>query len=419
MSSLSRVFGIGTVDAESGLRGVEKLRRAGKLDRAIAELEKLLAKDPNDVTVRSKLAEVLAESGDRDRALSGYVKVQEQLADQGDLLGAISAGLKVIELDPKFENPLAYVAKIKLDSLREEQQRTIPSTATAAPEEPGGPPAETSSVAAIPFLSDLDPDELESVAATMRRHELSEDIVVFQEGDAGDSLYFVRSGLLEARARGATLGLLESGQCFGEFSFLTQRPRAATVSTLERCEVLELSAAGMRQVVANHPRVKDVLFEMYRDRALVNVLSQSPLFVLLPVEERRRLAPQFGLVRVPKGVAAIQEGQHDGTLYLIKKGSVSVRARLHGELMTLAKLEAHQFFGEVSFLTGVPRTASVHAEEDTELLQIGQSELSRLLEQYPGMTEVLEKSHLDRVTATAETLKAFLRRERVDGGIVS
>ena len=96
-----------------------------------------------------------------------------------------------------------------------------------------------------------------------------------------------------------------------------------------------------------------------------------------------------------------------------------MRARLHGELVTLARLEPNQFFGEVSFLTGVPRTASVRAEEETELLQIGQKELSALLERYPAMTEVLKKFHLDRVTATAETLKAFLRRERVEGGIVS
>ena len=31
------------------------------------------------------------------------------------------------------------------------------------------------------------------------------------------------------------------------------------------------------------------------------------------------------------------------------------------------------------------------------------------------MKDVLSKYHLDRVTATAETLKTFLKKERVDG----
>ena len=64
---------------------------------------------------------------------------------------------------------------------------------------------------------------------------------------------------------------------------------------------------------------------------------------------------------------------------------------------------------------GVPRTATVHALEDTELLKIEEEELRELMRHQPYMKDVLSKYHLDRVTATADTLKTFLKKEREEG----
>lgn len=394
------------VDRAAELRAAERLRRSGKLEKAADALETLVANLPSDTGVRRKLADVQLEMGNRDGAISHYVKIQEQLAADGDVLGAIAAGLKVVEIDPKFDNPLAYVAKVKVDNLREEQKVQAAQTVAVRPITP---------LDEIPLLSDLTPEELSDVAATMRRHELAEDQVLFQEGDAGESLYFVNVGLLEAKTASSKLGLIASGQCFGEFSFLMRKPRSATVRAIERSELLELSADKMRGVVQNQPRLAEVLFNMFRERALVNVLSQSPLFEMLPSKDRARLAPRFKLVTLSKGQDVFREGEHGGALFVVKEGSLTVKATIRGELVELATLGPHQFFGEVSFLTGVPRTATVHALENTELLKIEEDELVELLRHHPYVKEVLSQYHLDRVTSTADTLKTFLKKERVEG----
>jgi len=388
------------------LRAAERLRRSGKVEKAADALRSLVAKFPADMDVRRKLADVQLEMGNRDAAISHFVKIQEQLAADGDVLGAITAGLKVIEIDPKFDNPLAYVAKVTVDSLREDQKVRAAQTVAVRPITP---------LDDIPLLSDLTPDELSDVAATMRRHELAEDQILFQEGDAGESLFFVNVGLLEAETAGLKLGLISAGQCFGEFSFLMRKPRSATVRAIERSELLELSADKMRGVVENQPRLAEVLFTLFRDRALVNVLSQSPLFEILPSKDRARLAPRFKLVTLSKGQDVFQEGEHGGALFVVQAGSLMVKATIQGELIELATLGPHQFFGEVSFLTGVPRTATVHALENTDLLKIEQDDLSELLRQHPYMKDVLSQYHLDRVIATAETLKRFLKNGRVEG----
>ena len=388
------------------LRRVETLRRSGQLEKAAASLRELLSKDTRDADLARKYADLLAEMGKIDSAISQYVKLQEFLAAQGDLLGAISAGLKVVELDPKFENPLAYVAKVKTQSLREEQIRKQAETVAVEPITP---------LSDLPFLSELRSEEITSVAASMRRHEKREGETICEEGEAGESLFFVTKGLLEVKTKTSKLGLLSAGQCFGEISFLTRQPRTATVRALEESELLELSADRMRPVVQNHPRLQAVLFNLYRDRALVNVLSRSPLFEILSSKDRARLAPRFELVTLAAGDAVFKEGDKGSALFLIKDGSLEVQANMNGELIKLATLGRHQFFGEVSFLTGVPRTATVHATEPTELLRIEEEDLKELIRHHPFLKQVLSRYHLDRVTATTDTLKAFLKKDRVDG----
>ena len=271
----------------SELKVAERYRGSGDLDRAVAALRALVSEIPDDTGIRRRLADVLIESGNRDSAISELVKIQERLASAGDILGAIAAGLKVVELDPRFENPLAYIAKVTVESLRDEQRRQEAQTV---------PVPILTPLNDIPLLSELTPEELSGVAGAMKRHELEEGSVVFEEGDAGGSLFFVTQGLLEVQ------------------------------------------------------------------------------------------------------------------------GTVVVEMTIRDELIELARLGKHQFFGEVSFLTGVPRTATVHSLEDgTELLKIEEHELKELLRHHPYMKDVLSRYHLDRVTATADTLKSFLRNENVEG----
>jgi cAMP-dependent protein kinase regulator len=392
--------------SKEALIKAENLRQKGLLEEAADAYEEYLAHAERDIEARRKLAEVLLQLGRKDGAISQYVKVQEALVSSGDVLGAISAGLKAVRIDPLLDNPLAYVAKVQTDEL-EAKQRQGPETVPYTPARP---------LSEIQLLSDLDAIELSAVATKMQAHDNEEGDIVFKEGDSGDSLFFVARGLVEIVSGSRKLGRLGRGQCFGEFSFLTGQSRAATVRTLERSELLELSASEMNSVVQAHPRLRDVLYKMYRDRALVNVLSRSPLFEMLGVRDRERIAAKVELETFTAGVSVFRAGEEGGALYIIKSGSVEVRARApSGEEVKLATLGPHQFVGEVSFLTGVPRTATVTAVEPSELLKLDESELGRLVQDYPSLKDVLKQYHLDRVMSTADTFKSFLRQGHVEG----
>jgi CRP-like cAMP-binding protein len=391
---------------DDSIKQALELKHSGRFEEAAQILREHLIREPRDVESRRELAEVLAQAGRADSAISEYVKVQEMLASHGDVLGAISAGLKVVEIDPRFENPLSHVAKVQTQTLKEEHERQVKTV----------PFVSVKPLTEIRLLSELDPRELSDVAKKMTAHKLKEGETVFGEADVGDSLFFVTRGLVVVTSGVQMLGQLGPGECFGEFSFLTGKPRTAAVRTIESTELLELSAAEMRSVVEAHPRLEEVLYRMYRERALVNVLAHSPLFDMLGVEDRESVAAQVELVTYAAGDTVFKRGEEGGAVYLVKRGSVEIRAMgPNEEEVSLAILRPHQFFGEVSFLTGVPRTATVIPLENCELLKLGEEALRQLVQDYPDLKQVLQSYHLDRVMATAETFKAFLKQKGVEG----
>lgn len=385
----------------------QQLHRAGKMDRAADAYREHISNHPRDVEARRQLAELLEELGKVDSAISEYVKLQEVLAAAGHVLGAIVAGKKVTQIDPTFNNPLSYVAKVQTDNLVEEHRRSADTLPDLTPVKP---------LSEIPLLADLAPLELESVAESMQVHERQQGDVIFNRGEEGESLFFVTRGQVEVATGSQELGRLDPGECFGEFSFLTEQPRAASVRALEATELLELSQSSMQVVVRARPRLREVLFKMYRERAMLNVLTQSPLFEMLKAQDREKVAGLMELVPLDAEEVVFQRGAPGDCLYLIKRGRVEVRGETtDGKDVKLAVLEPHQFFGEVSFLTGVPRTATIVTLEECELLKLPEEELQRLVRDYPELRDVLQRFHLDRVMATAETLKAFLKKDRVEG----
>jgi CRP-like cAMP-binding protein len=179
-------------------------------------------------------------------------------------------------------------------------------------------------------------------------------------------------------------------------------------------EILELSHESMQKVLESHPRVREVLDRLYQGRVLARVLADSPLFGSMEAGERHRIAAKFQLVDVPKGASVIEAGSEGGALFLVKRGGVEIRApQLEGSMESggakLGSLGPHEFFGEISFLTSVPRTANVRTTEDSELLRIDRDDLQELVDEHPPLLEVLKEYHLERAMNAAKVTKAAAR----------
>lgn len=85
------------------------------------------------------------------------------------------------------------------------------------------------------------------------------------------------------------------------------------------------------------------------------------------------------IVRVPAGETVFSEGDVGTEMYVIQSGTVDIVKKVKDEARILSVLERGDFFGEMSILEDVPRTADAIARTDVELVRINQSTFDEML----------------------------------------
>ena len=94
---------------------------------------------------------------------------------------------------------------------------------------------------------------------------------------------------------------------------------------------------------------------------------------------------------VPAGGIVVNEGEAGDSVFLIASGSVRVLVvGGHGRPLEIRRLDAGDFFGEVAALTGRPRSATVVAVADCEILEVDRGALEILVEARPAARPILE-----------------------------
>jgi CRP-like cAMP-binding protein len=114
----------------------------------------------------------------------------------------------------------------------------------------------------------------------------------------------------------------------------------------------------------------------------------------LTSEQVERLASEARIVPFPKGGTVVHQGDEGDSLFLVVEGrvEVSVEPPGGGPMQRLATLGASDYFGEMSLLTGAPRSATIRAVEETRLVELRKEALRPLLVADPTVLERLSKT---------------------------
>ena len=88
-------------------------------------------------------------------------------------------------------------------------------------------------------------------------------------------------------------------------------------------------------------------------------------------------------VWVKAGDKVFDQGDPGDCMYVVTKGLVRIVRRTTRGDMTLAELGSGEFFGEMSLLDGMTRSASVVATNKTELFMIHRRDFLDLIQAYP------------------------------------
>lgn len=140
---------------------------------------------------------------------------------------------------------------------------------------------------------------------------------------------------------------------------------------------------------------------------------ESPLFESLSRDELKAVIAKMKLQQFAEGDIIITEGQEGSSLFVILGGEVKVFTRgKGGESVHLATLGGGDFFGEISILTGRPRTATITASTQADLLRLDREDLDELSRTMPHIRQVLETFYEKRAKHTVEAMIANMKGGR-------
>jgi len=265
-----------------------------------------------------------------------------------------------------------------------------------------------------PLFSDLNVDEFKRVMQKFQIGNLPKGITVVKEGSRGDSFYIVAEGKVRVykwsknKKRKLTLSVLEGGAFFGEFAFLTNSIRSASVETMEDCVLLRINRKDLEDIIREYPRVREVIDEFYRKRVVDTLLKISPLFSGMDEADRREVIKRFESVQLDTGDVIIREGDEGKALYMVKHGAIQV-SKKHpetGEEIKLAVLREGDFFGEISLLQNVPTTADCTALVPTDLFRLPKPAFQELVMMNPQILEKVSTTADERMRSTRKSLTA-------------
>ncbi|MBI3995857.1 MAG: cyclic nucleotide-binding domain-containing protein [Nitrospirae bacterium] len=388
---------------------LQKYIKKSQWDKAIQALDRLAALEPNNAVHRLRAGDYYLKLGATPKAVTAYHQAASVFTEGGFVVKALAAYKMVLRLDPQNKN-----AHEKMQALHGQARRQTalsqPYVITADRPNPEGSAALSrpdsgaveESREAVSEAASTDPgDETAVGKPSAAAGSIPEPAPEQEELDEG------------------VIGVQPFN--LDEFGSGTKPPAA---------EPVPMSEAGAESAAAAPP-VDPLMggFEIERtsyaegggastepatetaapasepgppERRMTDVM---PLFSSLAPEEFSEVVERMMHFQYPSGYRIVKEGDTGDSVYLISQGAVQVVTKIGNREVALSELKDNDFFGEVGFLTGRPRTASVITQTDTEILELRGEDLKAIAQKYPRVREVLEGFYKARVRDTLSKVK--------------
>jgi CRP-like cAMP-binding protein len=123
--------------------------------------------------------------------------------------------------------------------------------------------------------------------------------------------------------------------------------------------------------------------------AIVTCLERVELFSALSADELRTLAAELRPIQLGPLERILLEGRPGNSLFLLQQGSLEVLRKQGRSERQIALLGPPAVVGELSFLTGEKRSATVRAVDGATVLEVAASCLRPLVEQRPALLDRL------------------------------
>ena len=148
------------------------------------------------------------------------------------------------------------------------------------------------------------------------------------------------------------------------------------------------------------------------------ILRGEALFQCLSDEQIESLVQQARVSQFGRGERVILEGAEGDSMFVLLRGDAEVSISKNGTSIPVATLGAGDYFGEMSLLTGERRTATVRAQTDCQVMEIGKPPMAEVLRDSPAtlgrLSELLAKRKMENegIIKEATSQAQNVRKER-------
>jgi len=135
-----------------------------------------------------------------------------------------------------------------------------------------------------------------------------------------------------------------------------------------------------------------------------------PFLSVLSDDDRRGILGRLEIQSFFSGQKVVEEGGFGDSIFVIISGEAKVVAHVLGNEIELATLSIGDVFGEVAFLTGRPRTASVIASDELRVMEFNRPVLEEIFEKYPEILRKLEDFYQFHLEDTLGKVKKRIKK---------
>ncbi|HEX2565885.1 MAG TPA: cyclic nucleotide-binding domain-containing protein [Burkholderiales bacterium] len=280
--------------------------------------------------------------------------------------------------------------------------------AKATPPRPAAPPLYNAAMALEFFRSGGKPES--APAGT----------VFFEENQkAGflkrDKMYLLLEGDVVLTARGKPIGLVKTGEVFGEMAAISDSPRSATATAKTACRVIALDDKQFQAALKVKPEFALMLMGMMIVRLRIMIARLTRLHALSGDPEAKEsrvfdkamvaaLAQGLGdanAARFQRGQPIFREGQTGLLMYVVQEGRVALSIQEH----LVERVGPGGVFGEMALVDQSARAASATAETDCLLLGLNRNVFVNLVKSHPEFGASLLAALAERVRFMASKMK--------------
>lgn len=313
--------------------------------KAVDSLNAILKTEPKNPQVHLKIGDVFQKKGDISRAVSAYQQSAWLLMKDGYMQKSLAVFKVILRLDPNNAEAIKSTKELMMEI---EGAKVKPTEERAA---------ESYFTVGAEFEPEKEEQVVDSSPEATRRGETLRDISVQPP---------------------AEMDFIEQTSFYGES---TETPPVPEVKGEEKIAV-------QPEAEVEEPDLR------------------IPFLSSLPEDEIKQITERLKAQSFLHGQKVVEEGDFGDSIFVIISGEAKVVTHILGNEIELATLSVGDVFGEVAFLTGRPRTASVIATDELRVMEFNRLILEEILEKYPEILKKIEdfyQSHLEDTISKVRT----------------